>query len=448
MEQTAPVHFPSRPFEVTNRLVLAIAIPMTLAYLTTPLLGLVDTAVVGQFGDAALLGGLAAGAIIFDVVFTSFNFLRSGTTGLVAQACGRGDTLEERAIFLRALVIAVFSGIGLVVFAPLLAASGEWFMGAEPKVTEAMDVYIRIRLLSAPASLVNYAILGYFLGRGEANLGLLLQLLLNGVNIALSIWLGLHLGWGVAGVAWGTVCGEVIAAAIGLAIVLHRFGAMPKIDLHHTFNAAAVMRMLYLNGDIMIRSFVLMGAFTLFTRQGAQLGTLTLAANAVLMHFFLVAGYFLDGFATAAEQLAGRAIGARYAPAFARAVRLTSIWGFALAGLMSVAVLLFGDQLVAIVTTAVDVRAEAARYLPWAAFTAASGVLAFQMDGVFIGATWSRDMRNMMLLSFALFVAALFLLSLWFGNHGLWAALHIFLIARGLSLLSIMPRRARAAFAV
>ena len=448
MEQTAPVHFPSRPFEVTNRLVLAIAIPMTLAYLTTPLLGLVDTAVVGQFGDAALLGGLAAGAIIFDVVFTSFNFLRSGTTGLVAQACGRGDTLEERAIFLRALVIAVFSGIGLVVFAPLLAASGEWFMGAEPKVTEAMDVYIRIRLLSAPASLANYAILGYFLGRGEANLGLLLQLLLNGVNIALSIWLGLHLGWGVAGVAWGTVCGEVIAAAIGLAIVLHRFRAMPKIDLHHTFNAAAVMRMLYLNGDIMIRSFVLMGAFTLFTRQGAQLGTLTLAANAVLMHFFLVAGYFLDGFATAAEQLAGRAIGARYAPAFARAVRLTSIWGFALAGLMSVAVLLFGDQLVAIVTTAVDVRAEAARYLPWAAFTAASGVLAFQMDGVFIGATWSRDMRNMMLLSFALFVAALFLLSLWFGNHGLWAALHIFLIARGLSLLSIMPRRARAAFAV
>ena len=448
MEQTASVHFPSRPFDVTNRLVLAIAIPMTLAYLTTPLLGLVDTAVVGQFGDAALLGGLAAGAIIFDVVFTSFNFLRSGTTGLVAQAFGRGDTLEERAIFLRALVIAVFSGIGLILLAPLIAASGEWFMGAEPKVTEAMDVYIRIRLLSAPASLANYAILGYFLGRGEANLGLLLQLLLNGVNIALSIWLGLHLGWGVAGVAWGTVCGEVVAAMVGLAIVLHRFRAMPKMDLHHTFNAAAVTRMLYLNGDIMVRSFVLMGAFTLFTRQGAQLGTLTLAANAVLMHFFLVAGYFLDGFATAAEQLAGRAIGARYEPAFSRAVRLTSIWGFALAGFMSVAVLLFGQQLVAIVTTAVDVQAEAARYLPWAALTAASGVLAFQMDGVFIGATWSRDMRNMMLLSFALFVVALFLLGQWFGNHGLWAALHIFLIARGLSLLSIMPRRARAAFAV
>ena len=205
--------------------------------------------------------------------------------------------------------------------------------------------------------------------------------------------------------------------------------------------------MLYLNGDIMVRSFALMGAFTLFTRQGAQLGTLTLGANAVLMHFFLVAGYFLDGFATAAEQLAGRAIGARYEPAFSRAVRLTSIWGFALAGFTSVAVLLFAQQLVAIITTAVDVQAEAALYLPWAALTAASGVLAFQMDGVFIGATWSRDMRNMMLLSFALFVVALFLLGEWFGNHGLWAALHIFLIARGLSLLSIMLKRMKAAFA-
>ena len=200
----------------------------------------------------------------------------------------------------------------------------------------------------------------------------------------------------------------------------------------------------------MIRSFVLLAAFALFTRQGAQLGTLTLAANAVLMNFFLVAGYFLDGFATAAEQLAGQR---RSAPGmrrpFDRAVRLTSHLGIRAGGSHErCSIALRATNLVAIVTTAEDVRAEAARYLPWAAFTAVSGVLAFQMDGVFIGATWSRDMRNMMLLSFALFVAALFLLSAWFGNHGLWAALHIFLIARGLSLLSIMPRRARAAFAV
>ena len=329
---------------------------------------------------------------------------------------------------------------------PLIAAFGEWFMGAAPDVSAAMDTYIRIRLLSSPAALLNYAILGYFLGRGEANLGLLLQLVLNGINIVLSIWFGLHLGWGVAGVAWGTLCGEAITALLGLSIILRRFSVMPKVEWGQIFAPAAMRRLLALNGDIMIRSFVLMGAFTLLTRQGAQLGTLTLAANAVLMHFFMVSSYFLDGFATAAEQLAGRAVGARYQPAFSKAIRLTSLWGFGMAGVASIVVLLFGDQLVAIITTSEEVRAEAAYYLPWAAFTALSGVMAFQMDGVFIGATWSRDMRNMMLLSFMVFVAALLAFGHYFGNHGLWAALHVFLIARGLSLFAILPRSMRATF--
>jgi multidrug resistance protein, MATE family len=446
VDQASSITPGSKAFEVNNRLVLTIAIPMTLAYVTTPLLGLVDTTVVGQFGDPALLGGLAAGAIIFDVVFASFNFLRSGTTGLVAQAFGRGEPLEERAVFLRACAIAIACGLALVLLVPLVATMGEWFMGAEPGVTTAMDRYLRIRMLSAPASLLNYAILGYFLGRGEANLGLLLQLVLNSVNIVLSIWFGLRLGWGVAGVAWGTVCGEIATALLGLTIIGRRFIAMPKVAWSHVFAPAALRRMLALNGDIMIRSFVLMGAFTLLTRQGAQLGTLTLAANAVLMHFFMVSSYFLDGFATAAEQLAGRAVGARYLPAFNRAIRLTSLWGFGMAGVASVVTLLFGDQLIGIITTAASVREAAALYLPWAAFTAISGVMAFQMDGVFIGATWSRDMRNMMLLSFAVFVVALLLLGHFFGNHGLWAALHIFLIARGLSLMAILPRSVRATF--
>lgn len=164
------------------------------------------------------------------------------------------------------------------------------------------------------------------------------------------------------------------------------------------------------------------------------------------MNFFLVASYFLDGFATAAEQLAGRAVGARWRPAFDRAVRLTAIWGFALAGVMALLVLVFGDHLIALVTTAPEVRDIAATYLPWVALTAVTAVLAFQMDGVFIGATWSRDMRNMMLLSLALYVAALFTLGPLFGNHGLWAALHVFLLARGLSLLAVLPRRAAQTF--
>ncbi|RVA50642.1 MATE family efflux transporter [Mesorhizobium sp. M7A.F.Ca.US.001.01.1.1] len=440
----SPLH--SGSFVVTNRSVLAIAVPMTLAYLTTPMLGLVDTAVVGQFGDAALLGGLAAGALIFDVVFTSFNFLRSGTTGLVAQAFGRGDALEEQAVFWRAVLIAVIAGIVLAALAPLVAIAGQKFMGAEPRVTEAMGVYIRIRLLAAPFSLINYAILGYVLGRGEGGLGLVLQLVLNGINIALCFLLGLELGWGVAGVAWATVTGEFLAMLLGLAVVIRRFRAAPPLPRHRLLDMTAFLRMLSLNRDIMIRSFSLLAAFALFTRQGAQFGTVTLAANAVLMNFFLVAGYFLDGFATAAEQLAGRAVGARAAAPFRQAVRLTLFWGFGLAGAATLVMLSGGANLVALVTTSEDVRSVADIYLPWAAFTALSGVLAFQMDGVFIGATWSRDMRNMMLLSFLVFAAALLTLAPAFGNNGLWAALHVFLLVRGFSLLTILRLRVRTAF--
>ena len=435
----------TRPFVVTNRSVLAIAVPMTLAYLTTPLLGLVDTAVIGQFGNAALLGGLAAGALVFDVVFTSFNFLRSGTTGLVAQASGRGDTLEEQAVFWRAVLIAVVVGVVLAALAPLVSAGGQWFMGAEPGVNEAMDTYIRIRLLGAPFSLINYAILGYVLGRGEGGLGLLLQLVLNGINIVLSILLGLELGWGVAGVAWGTVSGEFVAMLLGLAIVCRRFWTMPRLTKARILDMSAFVRMMALNRDIMIRSFSLLAAFALFTRQGAQFGTATLAANAVLMNFFMVSSFFLDGFATAAEQLAGRAVGARAEVAFRRAVRLTLFWGFGLAGTATLVLLLAGDSLIGLITTAPDVRALAVIYLPWAAFTALSGVLAFEMDGVFIGATWSHDMRNMMLVSFAAFVAALLVLAP-FGNYGLWAALHVFLLTRGFSLLAILRVRMRTAF--
>jgi Na+-driven multidrug efflux pump len=209
---------------------------------------------------------------------------------------------------------------------------------------------------------------------------------------------------------------------------------------------AAFLRMLSLNRDIMIRSFSLLAAFALFTRQGAQFGTLMLAANAVLMNFFLVAGYFLDGFATAAEQLAGRAVGARAEQPFRRAVRLTLFWGFGLAGAATLVLLSAGANLVAVVTTSQEVRSVADIYLPWAAFTALSGVLAFQMDGVFIGATWSRDMRNMMLLSFLVFTIALLTLAPAFGNHGLWAALHVFLLTRGFSLLAILRLRLRTAF--
>lgn len=438
----------AQAFTVSNRVVLAIAVPMTLAYMTTPLLGIADTAIIGQYGDAALLGGLAAGALVFDVVFSALNFLRSGTTGLVAQAFGAGDAGEEQAVFWRALLIASVAGLVIAVLAPLFAAGGIRFLGAEPDVNRALDTYVRIRMLGAPFALANYAILGYLLGRGEGKTALALQILLNGVNVAASLYLGLYLGWNVAGVAWGTVGGELVAMLAGLAIVLLRFRKGPRIAIARIADMPAIGRMMSLNRDIMIRSLALLACFALFARQGAQFGTATLAANAVLMNFFLATGFFLDGFATAAEQLAGRAVGARDRIAFRRTVRLCALWGFVLSGIATAALLAWGGDLIAFLTTAEDVREIATAFLPWAAFTAMTAVLAFEMDGVFIGGTWSADMRNTMLLSLAAFTAAMAVLTPLFGNHGLWVALHIFLLMRGLGLLAMLPRRERATFAV
>ncbi|WP_306120029.1 MULTISPECIES: MATE family efflux transporter [unclassified Roseitalea] len=435
-----------RPFEVTNRMVFAIAVPMTLAYLTTPLLGIVDTAVVGQFGDAALIGGLAIGAILFDIVFTTFNFLRMGTTGFVAQAVGRADQAEQQAVFWRAVIIAAIAGAVLVPIAPLIGGLGLWFMAPGEDVAAAASTYVAIRFLAAPFTLINYAILGLLLGQARAIAGLVLQTLINGINIALSILLGLHLGWDVAGVAWATVIGET-SVAIGALVWLWRgFDRQAAPSLGRVMDKTLFLRLIAVNRDIMIRSFALLAAFAMFTRFGAQFGAVTLAANAILMNFFFIAGYYLDGFAVAAEQLVGRAVGARYRPAFWRAVRLTAVWGFVLAGFTTLVVLVAGAVFIDIMTTAGDVRAEARAYLVWAAVTAIAGVLAFQMDGVYVGASWSADMRNMMLVSLAIYLASAFALIPVFGNHALWFSLNLFLGLRGLTLAALLPRRARTIF--
>ncbi|OQP85856.1 MATE family efflux transporter [Rhizobium rhizosphaerae] len=434
-------------FTVSHRLVLSIAVPMTLGFLTTPLLGLVDTGVIGRLGEARLLAGLAVGAILFDLIFTTFNFLRSATTGLVAQAFGQGNLREQQAIFWRSLAIALVSGVVLVALSPLFLKAGLAVLQPGDDVAEVTRVYFFYRILAAPASLANYAVLGFVLGRGQGTLGLLLQTLINGTNIVLSITLGLVLGWGVAGVACATAIGEAVGALVGVALVIRRFDRAYRSAWAEIVARDRLMALFALNRDIMIRSFVLLAAFLVMTRLGTAQGPVVLAANSLLMTIFLLAGYYLDGLANAAEQLTGRAIGARYRPAFERALKLTALWSFGLALLTTLFFLLVGQGVIDALTTAEAVRAEAYRYVPWAALTALTGALAFLMDGVFIGATWSRDMRNMMLLAFALYGLAAAILVPAFGNHGLWAALNLFLLARGLLLLARLPKRAAASFA-
>ncbi|MGH6922256.1 MAG: MATE family efflux transporter [Propylenella sp.] len=433
-----------RPFEVTHAAVFRLAVPMTLAYLSVPLIGVIDTVVIGQLGVAALIGGIAVGAIILDILFTTCNFLRSGTTGLTAQAVGAADRSEIVAVLLRALIVAgVISVVVLVLQVPFIEVA-VWFMDPGPAVVAPIYDYLYIRIWETPLTLANYALLGWLVGLGRSMIVLGVQTLLAGLNVLFSVWFVLWLDLGVPGVAWASVLAEalIVLAQIPIVLKLAPLSVMPSWV--RIFERRGFSRLIGVNRDIMIRSFVLLFAFAFFTRQGAQYGAVVLAANAILMHFFVVGGYFLDGFATAAEQLAGRAVGARFRPAFERTVRLTMLWGFSTGVVLSLVYLAFGPLIIDLMTTAGDVRAVAREFLPWAVLTPIAGVIAFQMDGIFIGATWSRDMRNMMLLSAAIYLAAWAALTPLFGNHGLWMALLIFLSARSFTfhwrMRRLLPR--------
>ena len=440
-------HSPSSP-PLSSRAVIAVAGPMTLGYLTTPLVGLVATAVVGRLSDAAALGGVAFGSIICDLVFATFNFLRSGTTGLTAQAVGRGDGVGVRAILARALVFAGVGGLAVALFAGAIVTLCLTFLGGSDAVREAATGYALVRLVAAPLTLANSAVFGWFLGRARAATGLGLQTLLNLVAIALSIWFVSIEGGGVRGVAIAAVIAEGVTLAVGIALVTldGRGARWPRPS--EILSLAAFAEMGAVNRDIMIRSFVLLGAFAFFSRQSAAQGDVILAANAVLEKFFLLCGYFLDGLAAAAEVFVGRAVGAGDGAAFRRAVRLTTRWAVGLAVVASVVTLGLGAPLIAFIATEPQVAVAAVRHLPWAAATPLVAVIAFQMDGVFIGATWSRDMAVTMVLSAVVFVGAWAVLFPVFGNDGLWAAFLIFLSARGVTLWAAMERRVAKTFGV
>jgi putative MATE family efflux protein len=424
--------------------VLRIAVPMMFAYLSTALVGAVSTAAIGRLGNADLSAGIAIAAILFDVLLVGLNFLRSTTLGLTAIALGAGRADAARAILQRALLLA--AGLGLVILGlrGVEARIGLTLLGAQGAVLQAAWRYVLIRALSAPFALGNYAILGGLLGRGRAAAGLGLQLILNLTNIAVCIIAVLGLHQGVAGAAWAAVAGEGAAFAAGLVWLRLNFGPLFAGFADAVADRQSWRAMGILNRDTLIRTLALLFAFAFFTRQGAALGAVMLAANAIHLQFFALASNCLDGFAAAAEQLAGRMIGAGNVAGFGRAVRLTLGWSMVCGALITLLYFSFGHGFIALLTEAASVRQAAAASLGWAALVPVIAAPAFQLDGVFIGATWSRDMRNMMLLSLTIFIAAWAVLMPAFGNAGLWLAFLIFLATRGITLgLALRLRQLR-----
>jgi MATE family, multidrug efflux pump len=415
------------------------------ANLTTPLIGIVSTIAIGRLGDPALLGGVAIASVIFDCLFWLFGFLRMSTLAFTAQAIGAGEVTEIRALLVRGFVVAALIGAGLILLQMPLAAILLSAMGGSEGVTHAAKTYFGIRIWSAPLALANYVVLGWLVGQARAKLALGVQIAINLINMAATVLLVLVLHAGIAGAAIAAVIAEAAGLVLGVVIARRLAQGPLAVERAALFDRDKLTRMFAVNRDIMIRTAALIAGFLFFTSQGARAGDVTLAANAVLNNFLLVSAFFLDGLANAAEQLCGRAYGARDRNAFSDATRLVILWGFAFALVVTIAYALFGSGLIDIMTSSDDVRRSARDYLWFVVLAPLPGVFAFAYDGIFIGATWARDMRNLMLLSLLIFLAAWLSLRS-FGNAGLWAAFLVFYAARGGLQALRYPAMLRASF--
>lgn len=430
--------------EISRRHVLHIAWPIILSNLSTPLLGLVDTAVIGNLGDASLLGAIALGAVIFSFIYWGFGFLRMGTTALVAQAVGADQQREASAVFLRAAILGVCIGSLLVVLRTPIAMASLGLLEGSSEVENAANAYFSVRIMGAPFSLALLAVMGYLLGIQATGTVLVLNLVLNGLNILLDLVFVLSLGWGVEGVALATVIAEVSALAIGLIVLMPRLRRTGPVALSLLLNAQELSRMFRVNRDIMIRTLCLIFAFAWFTNQGASQGDIILATNAILMQFVSFSAFFLDGFALAAETLVGAAVGARNKATINQSIRYVFELGIVTAILLSLLFWLGGEAVISLLTNIESVRDSTAVFIWWAIFAPIVSVWCYLLDGVFIGATKTPEMRNAMIASLIVFLGMWWLVTPQLGNHGLWLALYGYFIARTLSLGYYLPGLIRA----
>jgi multidrug resistance protein, MATE family len=422
-----PSHFRTK---VTSARVFAIAGPAMVANLTTPLIGIISTTAVGRLGDAALLGGVAMASVIFDCMFWLFGFLRMGTLAFTAQSVGARETAELPVILVRGFIVAAAVGIILIALQAPLAAILLDAMGGSDAVTAAARTYFLVRIWSTPLALANYVVLGWLIGQARAALALTVQIVINLINMAATMLLVLVFDAGITGAAIAAIMAEASGLALGVLIAWRLAPGRLIVPRAILFDRGKLLRMLAVNRDIMIRTAALITAFLFFTAQGARAGDTTLAANAVLNNLLLVSAFFLDGLANAAEQLCGQSYGALDRGAFTSATRLVLLWGLAFAIVVAIVFSLFGPRLIDIMTSSEEVRRVARDYLIFVIVSPLLSVFAFGFDGIYIGATWARDMRNLMVASLLIFLGAWFALRS-FGNAGLWGALLVHYAARG-----------------
>jgi len=424
--------------------ILRLAWPIILANASTPLLGLVDTAVIGHTRPAAALGAIAIGSLVLNFIYWAFGFLRMSTTGFVAQAVGAADSLAARAATLRAIATGAGLGLGIIILQIPLALAGFHLMAATDEIAALGREYFGLRVWAAPATLITFAVSGALIGLARTRQLLVLQLILNGLNITLDVLFAGVLDWGVRGIALGTLIAEWVAAAYAVFIIWHLLrdhhrDPHPFIPWSELRRLSALRGTFIAQGNIMIRTLAMLAGFAWFTRQGAALGETTLAANHILIGLIGFCAFFLDGFALPAESLVGNAQGRRDLRFFDQAVARTSVLAIATACLLAATLVVAGPSIIAAMTDLTSVRSIAQPSLPFAATYVALSVFAFQLDGIFIGTTRTREMRNTSLISSGLFILSSAYFAPTYGLTALWLTFIGYIITRALTLALHYP---------
>lgn len=430
---------------VTHRHILQKAWPVVLANAAVPLLGLSDTAVMGNLGTLADLGAIAFGAVIFSFVYWGFGFLRMGTTGFVAQALGANDHAEVRTALLRAGLMAVIIGFTIMALQRPIADVSLALMQGSPEVDALTREYIRFRIWGAPAALALFALMGCLIGLGHNKTLLIVQLLLNGLNIILDILFGGVLQMGAAGIGLGTAVAEWTAVLVAIILVLRILRRNYHQDAESFWpwqrlrNWQRLWHTLAVNRDIMVRTLLLVAGFAWFVRQSANFGDDVLAANHILLQLISFSAFFLDAFAYVVEALAGKAAGARDTATFDIVVRRSTELAGGCALVLALIIWGLGDVLVQALSQHEEVRLAAEAAMPFAACYVALAFAAFQLDGIFIGTTRTRQMRNAAIVSSAIFLVSSLVLIELAGSRGLWLSFIVYVCARAIALLVFLP---------
>ena len=426
-----------------QRQILRLAIPNILSNLTVPLLGMVDTALMGRMGSEVYLGAIALGGIMFNFIYWGFGFLRMGTTGLTAQAHGSKDSDECRALLGRALAIGMFAGIVLILFQVLIEKLGFFLLTAEAQVESLARSYFYIRIYAAPATIGLYALTGWFFGMQNARFPLWVALCVNLLNILCNAYFVLVLDMGVQGVAWGTVLAQYVGFVFALFLLYRGFPSYVKrIPASQLWESEALLQFFRVNRDIFIRTLCLIGSFGVFVSFSGQLGTLVLAANQVLLQYYHLLSYGVDGFAFAAESLTGKFKGANDTQLLHKSIGYLQFWALGIGTGFALLFGLTGDFFLTLFTDQQAILELSVSYLPWLVGLSITGALAFMWDGIFIGLTETQAMRDTMLIAtFFVFLPLAYFGKEYWGNHALWFAMLAFVSVRALGLYVVWRKK-------